>query len=242
MLWQKFWMETRWRFLIGLAVLVCMAAGAVFSWPTVVKLMPLASNLDFGGMVGRKLKETVELERTYRGYVWVQWVRQNFSQMGALMAALLGAGGLLSQSLFTFSLPVSRNRLLWTRAATGLAELLVLAIAPSLVITILSPAVGGSYGAGDALVYGICLFVGCAVFFSLALLLSTLFSDLWRPLLIALGAASVLALVPEGIFSVIGGYDWFYRGELPWVGLLACVVTSAALLYCAAINFARHDF
>ena len=44
------------------------------------------------------------------------------------------------------------------------------------------------------------------------------------------------------IFTVIGGYDWFYRGELPWVGLIACVVASAALLYCAAINFARHDF
>jgi hypothetical protein len=242
MLWQKFWMETRWRFLIGLAILVCSAGAAVFSWPTVVKLMPLASNLDFGGMVGRKLKETVELERTYRGYVWVQWVRQNFSQMGTLMAALLGAGGLLSQSLFTFSMPVSRNRLLWVRAATGLAELLVLAVAPSVVISVLSPTVGGSFGVADALVYGVCLFVGCAVFFSLATLLSTVFTDLWRPLLIALGVAAVLALVPEGIFTVIGGYDWFYRGELPWVGLLACVVASASLLYCAAINFARHDF
>ena len=43
---------------------------------------------------------------------------------------LLGTGGLLSQAigggaLFTLSLPVSRERLLGVRAATGLAELAV---------------------------------------------------------------------------------------------------------------------
>ena len=53
--------------------------------------------------------------------------------MWTLFAVLLGTGGLLSQAsgggaLFTLSLPVSRNRLLGVRAATGLAELLVLAL------------------------------------------------------------------------------------------------------------------
>ena len=140
----------------------------------------------------------MELARNYRGYVWSQWFRQNLPQMWTLFAVLLGTGGLLSQAsgggaLFTLSLPVSRSRLLGVRAATGLAELLVLALVPSLLLPLLSPAVGQTYSVGDALVHGVCLFIAGAVFFSLAFLLSTVFSDVWRPLLIVLCVATVLA-------------------------------------------------
>ena len=84
------------------------------------------------------------------------------TQMLSLFAVLLGTGGLLSQAsgggaLFTLSLPVSRKRLLGVRAATGLAELLALAFVPPLLLPLLSPAVGQSYGIGDALVHGACL-------------------------------------------------------------------------------------
>ena len=33
MLWYKSWLETRWRFLIGLALLVLMACAKVFGYP-----------------------------------------------------------------------------------------------------------------------------------------------------------------------------------------------------------------
>jgi hypothetical protein len=42
----------------------------------------------------------------------------------------------------------------------------VLAVAPTLVLPILSPAVGDSYGVGDAIIHGACLFVAGSVFFS----------------------------------------------------------------------------
>ena len=35
MLWQKMWLETRWRFLIGLALMACSAGGVVFTYPHV---------------------------------------------------------------------------------------------------------------------------------------------------------------------------------------------------------------
>jgi ABC-2 type transport system permease protein len=255
MLWYKAWLETRWRFLIGLALLMCSAAGVVFTYPSVVKLMPLVPTLDVGGEIGRRIREAAELAREYRGYVWSQGFGQNLAQMATLFAILLGTGGLFSQSgdgaaIFTLSMPASRNRLLGVRAAAGLGELLVLAVLPSLLIPLLSPAVGETYGVGTALVHSVCLFVASAAFFSLAFLLSTHFNDVWRPLLIALGIAIVLALCEQvfrglsryGIFAVMTGQTYFRTGAVPWTGLLASAAVSAAMLYAATMTFARRDF
>src|SRR6202022_3262152 len=151
-----------------------------------------------------------------------------------LFAVLLGAGGLLSQAsrggaVFTLSLPVSRTRVVGTRAATGLAELLVLAFVPVLVLPVLSPAVGETYGIGDALVHGTCLFIAGGVVFSLTFLLGTVFSDVWRPALIAIGAAAVVgvcepffpAVSRYGLFGIMSGELYFRGGGLPWPVLLA---------------------
>lgn len=255
MLWYKSWLETRWRFIIGLALLVCSAAGAVFTYPAVIKLMPLASRVEFGGEIGRRVAEAIELTREYRGYFWSQWIRQDFQHAWTLFAVILGSGGLLAQAsgggaLFTLSLPASRSRVLGVRAATGLAELLVLAVIPFLIVPLLSPAIGESYPVGDALIHAACLFVAGAVFFSLACLLSTVFSDLWRPLLIALGIAIGLGFVdqlfrdgmPLSIFRVMSAESYFRSGVLPWPGLLATAALSATLLYAAAANLERQDF
>jgi len=253
MLWYKAWLETRWRFLIGLAVLMCSAAGVVFTYPSVLKLMALVPSLDVGGEIGRRIREAAELAREYRGYVWSQGFGQNLAQMTTLFAVLLGTGGLFSQSgaaVFTLSMPASRNRLFGVRAAAGLGELLVLAVVPSLLIPMLSPAIGETYGVGTALVHSACLFVAGAAFFSLAFLLSTVFSDMWRPLLIALGIAIVLALGEQvfremsrySMFGLMSGETYFRTGSVPWWGLLASAAVSAAMLYAAAVNFARRDF
>src|SRR5579863_5529517 len=160
MLWYKSWLETRWQFLIGFIVLMCAAASTVAFWPKFTELIPLASSVQASGEIGRQIREGVELARDYRGYIWSQGFRQSLTNMATLFAVLLGTGGLLSQrsgGLFLLSLPVSRTRFLATRAATGLAELLLIAAVPSLVILVVSPAVGKSYGGSDALVHALCL-------------------------------------------------------------------------------------
>jgi hypothetical protein len=251
MLWRKAWRETRWRFLIGLGLLLCSAAATVFTYPQVQKLLPLLSK-DVPGELGRRIRESVELARSYRGFVWANWYRQNSSQMVTLFAALLGTAGVLSRSagsLFTLSLPVSRERLLGVRAAAGLAELFALAFVPSLVIPLLSPSIGESYEVSRALIHGLCLFAAAAVFFSLAFLLSTMFSDPWRPLLIALGIALAIALAGQlfrtpllGVFRVMSGEEYFRGARVPWTGLLASAAVASALHYGAVRNFARRDF
>src|SRR6185436_2424177 len=255
MLWYKSWLETRWRFVIGLVLLMLSVCSTVLTYPQVIKLLPLASTVDASGEIGRRVAEAVVLARSYRGYVWSQLYRQNLLQMWTLFALLLGTGGLLSQAsgggaLFTLSLPATRNRLLGVRAATGLAELLVLAFVPSLLLPALSPAIGQAYGIGDALVHSACLFIAGTVFFSLAFLLSTVFSDVWRPALIVFCVAvavglSDLVLRDLPLVSVVrlmSGEAYFRTGTLPWPGLAASVVVSSALLYAASRNIARRDF
>ena len=255
MLWYKTWLETRWRFLIGLGGLMCSAAGIVLAYPQMIKLLASMPAVDMGGEIGRQVRESVALARDYRGYVWSQWFLKSMSQLWVLFAALLGTGGPLSQAsgggtLFTLSLPVSRNRLLAVRAATGLAELLVLALVPSLLLPALSPAVGHSYGIGEALIHGVCLFLAGSVFFSLAFLLSTVFSDVWRPWLVVLCAAIALSLLDQlsqglsrySVFRVMSAEVYFRSGRLPWVGLLASAAASVTVLAGAARNIARRDF
>jgi hypothetical protein len=256
MLWHKVWLETRSRFGIGLALLFILAVGAVFEYPLASRLMSQAGgSFPSNGPLGRVVADAFAVQRDFRGFVWWQWHRQNLTQMWTLFAVLLGSGGLLSGGasrgvLFTMSLPVSRNRLLGVRAATGLAELLVLALVPTLLIVVLSPAIGERYSLVDVGVYGVCLFLGGAVFFSLALLLSTVFDDLWRPLLLtcavafalALGGIVLRSLPPFSVFQVMSAETYFRSGEVPWFGLLVSSALSVGLLYGAAASFEQRDF
>lgn len=255
MLWYKSWMETRWRFLIGLLLLIGSAAITVCTYPQVLKLLPLATSLEPSGGLARRVAEAMELARDFRGYLWSQWFGKNMPQLWSLFAVLLGTGGLLSAAsgggaLFALSLPVSRNRLLGVRVATGVGELGVLALVPSLLLPALSPAIGRSYPVADAVIHSACLFIAGSVFFSLAILLSTVFSGVWRPLLIVLCGAVSLALIdpllgdlaPYSIFRIMSAQSYFRGGGLPWPGLIASAAGSAAMLYGAAINFSRRDF
>jgi ABC-2 type transport system permease protein len=255
MLWYRTWLETRWRFLAGLALLILSAAGVVFAYRQVAALMPLVPNVESNSELGRRIHEAAALAREYRGYVWVQWFRQSLANTWTVFAVLLGTGGLLAQTangsaLFTLALPVTRRRLMGIRAATGLAELLALTLVPSLVITLLSPAIGERYSLVATLVHSACFFIGGTVFFSLAFLLSTVWADIWRPLLVALCAAVVLSLCEQvstgfaryGIFHVMSGEEYFRNGAVPWIGLAITATVSAVMVYGAFVNIERRDF
>ena len=255
MLWYKAWLETRWRFLIGLVILILSVMGTVFAYPRVEKLLPLVPSIDTSSMVGQRIKAVADLSHTYRGYIWAQWLRQNMVQMLSLFAALIGTGGLLSQAsggggLFTLSLPVSRDRLFGVRAATGLAELAVLAFLPSALLPLASPSVGQTFGVGAAIAHGICAFSAAAVLFSATSLLSTVFADAWRPALIVCGVATAIGVLEPffgelerySLFGLMDGETYFRGSGLPWLGLLASTALSAALLFAASRNLARQDF
>ena len=258
MLWHKAWLETRGRFFAGLVLTVIVGIGLIYDFRATERLLPLVrgadpSTIDTSGFVGAALKASLDAQRDFRGFVWWQWYRQNLTYLVVIFAALLGSGGLLAKSggatLFTLSLPVSRNRLLGTRATIGLAELLVLAIVPSLLLPLLAPSVGQSYSLIDVLAHGACAFVVGSVFFSLAALLSNEYADVWRPVMIVCIIAACLGMleyVPAfsryGMFRVMNGETYYRQAGLPWIGLLINAGIAAALLRTAAVKLAQRDF
>jgi len=253
MLWYKSWLDTRWRFIIGFALCVGGAWLAVFGYPRVTRLIALSPAVDVTTEVGRRLHDIVELSRGFRGYIWVQWFRQSMVQSVTLLAILLGSGGVVTHGggeLYTLSLPVSREQLLYTRAAVGLTELLLIAFVPSLVIALMSPAIGEHFSVVAALVHATCLFITCAAFFSLALILSTSYSDVWRPLLITAAVGLVLSLAEAvnptvaqfGVYKLMSGETYFRFGHVPWPGLLVAIAVSSGLIVAAAANVSRRDY
>ena len=228
MLWYKSWLETRSRFLIGLGLVICSAAATVLVYPRVLELLPsVAQNAE--GELGRRIRESLELARTFDGYVLAEWFRENLRQLATLFAILLGAATLFTRgAAFTLSLPFSRQRLIGVRAATGLAELFAIVLIPSMLIPLLAPAIGQTYGLGAALLHGARVFVAVSVFYALALLLSTIFLDLWRPVLIAIAVALIF-----GLFRAVSAEWWF---------LVASGAVAAGLYGGAVANVARRDF
>ena len=246
MVWYKAWLETRSRFLFGLALSLLMAGGLVGEFT----LLPFAtSGIANDDSLRGPLREAIELSRTFRGFIWYQWFRQNALIVGALFAAVLGTSHIFSRtragSLFTLSLPASRRRWFATRAATGLAELFVLIVLPSLLIPVIAPLIGQHYGVGEALVHALCVYLGVTVLFGLALLLSTFLHDTWPILAVCLFAVCVsfvdLLMPRMSLFGVLSAADYFRGGSLPWAGLGALVVVSASLLYLTARKLERVD-
>jgi len=253
MLWHKAWLETKWRFLTGLCVLALLAMGAVFQYPHAKELLPLVAVPQSDGMVARAIRESVELSQTFRGYVWLHAISQNFLQMGTLFAVLLGSGGLRTEavgSLYTLALPFSRRALMTTRAATGLVELFAVIMIPSLLLAVLAPAIGERYPVVDAVVHGVSVFAVTAVFFGLTFWLATAYSDVWRPGLIACGVALGLALcetvlagtVSFGLFHVARAESYFREARVPWVGLLFATGVAGLMVQRAIVAVERQDF
>ncbi len=199
MLWYKSWLETRWRFLIGLGLLMFSACGTVLDYPQVVRAAAAgARDRRRAARSAGGCSEAVELSRTYRGYVWSQWFRQNLPETWTLFAVLLGTGGLLSQgarggALFTLSLPViarpaaRRSRRDRARRAAGARARSVVAASAALA--------GRRSATGSSMRWSTPLPVRrrarCSSAWRSCCPLS--FTDVWRPVLIALCAASLLA-------------------------------------------------
>jgi hypothetical protein len=250
MLWYKAWVDTRWRFLLSLALLLVLACGSSLTFPQVRDFLgsmqlPVVPDEE----TAAAFRESLEFMRTFRGYAWSQWFSQSFPVLLTILAALLGSGNPLvkggSGALFSLALPVARGRWIGTRAGTALGELFVIALVPSLAFAVLAPAVGEQFAVTEAIAYGLSAFAGASFFLGLAVLLSTLFNDVWRPLLLTcVGALVVAVVVPHdyGLFQAMGGRSYFFSGTLAWPVLIVSAAGAAGLIYAATARIARRDF
>ncbi len=253
MLWYKAWLETRWRFLTGLVLGVVLCAVVVFTQPLTENMqinMP-----DLGEELNRMVQEALRLASTYPGYIWSQWFGKNMLQLWSFFAVLIGVGGIVTEGArgsaqWTLSLPVTRRKLFGVRAGVGALELLALAVVPSLLIPLLSRSIGKTYPVSDVLIYSLILFVGGLSVYSLALLLSTVFAEQLKAIIIGVVlvfGTGLLALfdarlAPYTVATLMSGQEYFKTGVLPWAALAAYTALAAAFYALALRLLERRDF
>ncbi len=73
MFWYKSWLDTRWRFLIGLAILALSACAAVLGYHEQSGCSSSCPTWTSEAKSVGGSRESAELMRTYRGYVFSQW-------------------------------------------------------------------------------------------------------------------------------------------------------------------------
>ncbi len=260
MLWQKSWWETRWGLLTFMAVLLFFAAwrqpweeASLTQWVSL--LQERAPNW------GEDSRRLLPLLSSYQGYVWSYWFKLMLLLTWPTFAFALGVtlaatscpwmtGGSGATGLFTFSLPVSRRRVLLTHAALVAVEMVLVALLPSLMFPIMSRLTGGGVTFGSTVVYALLLSLGGMVFPAFSFWLMAVFNNQWKALTIGIAGAFAMffpvRLAEEfpwwNVYHVMSGETYFRYGRIPWLGLIASLAVSALMMFVAVRIYERRDF
>lgn len=177
MIWYKAWLESRWRFLICLALIVTVVGADICQARINMPRMGIQSD-EFGKYVWR-------IYFTRFQFLWI------------ISALVLSMGGLLREQSngsadFSLSLPVSRRFWMGVRGAVALVQASVLALVPAMVVPIASATVGYSYPAFEAVKFSALVLLTGVFLLALGILYSTLFQGEYTG--VALGIATVFAI------------------------------------------------
>jgi len=253
MLWKKTWWETRLLLLIFLATLFLfsfvMFGGAYDAADWAARLQRIAS-----------LSESErQAMNNYQGHIWALWFKMFFSFFWACYAGAMGAACLMTAcpwmpfqkaaGLFTFSLPISRRKVLLSQAAVSFGEMSLAALLPTLLLQIITRFHGQWFSWTDTLIYTLLAMFGGAVLFCLAFLLTVIFSNylvvfmLMEAVLIALSVSfQPLGMRPWwNILGMMGGESYFFHGQIPWLGLSISLILSAVFMLTAIRIYERRD-
>jgi hypothetical protein len=192
MLFYKHWLETRWGFLLTLAILLYFSTEGVLGFPGALR----ARQHDIAvhpGLTGRP-------PLTYQSYT--QGRLQGLTMLWTIFAVMLGTSGLpkerrLGTASFLLSMPVGRRHLLVARSGVLAVECATLAIAGMLSISWESQMVGQSYPAPLALKQSALLLGGGAGYMAYGILISAFLESAYWPGIIG-ATTAFLSLVAYG--------------------------------------------
>ena len=245
MLWYKTWRETRTRLMIGAAAL---------AWVSVAIVLTQKGN-----------RAHAEPPLTYPAYIWKAVYKGYVRDFFTIIVIVLGGGSLLQERAhgtagFTLALPVSRIRLIVTRAVVGLAEVALLALAPAVVVCGFSPLMGEHYPVAQALQFSLLWTAGGAIVFGAAVLLSSVITSEYSAwiacflcMMLYSAAMNVTALqqFPRlNFFKIMSGADMPYfssasrllTGPLPWAMLLAMTAVAMCFIATAGGLTQKRDY
>jgi ABC-type transport system involved in multi-copper enzyme maturation permease subunit len=245
MLWYKSFREIRLVTLVGFLGLGVACALIVLNQQT--------------------MRAHADVPMTYVTYIWKSVYNSIGRDIFVILCVILGSGGLLQERVhgtsgFTLALPVSRRRIVFTRAAIGYLGVLALASAPVAIVPIVSRFVGQQYPVGQNIGFFF-LWAGCgAVFYGLTFVLAHWIEGDYLSVLVAIpslmlyGALLNLPWLSQvrmlNIFDVLNGEEMPFFNEaqhllvapLPWLALGVMVVVSAAFVSLAARRVEPLDF
>jgi len=262
MLFYKAWYESRIRFLI------CAAAVAFLCVTLIVRArtqfpVPQNPNIPYSGFVWAIAFAGPVVGGNAIGFTYI--------------ALLLGLGGLQRErgartAVFTLGLPLTRSRLVGSRAVVGLVELVVIAAIPVVLIPMLSPWIAGQrYPIEQAAVHASLYLAWGAVWYAVGLCWSIVLTGEFAPVIacVLTPIGYMIALVNMARF--FGGqtvsdststafasanFPYFmsgmaqmsppnsglFAGPLPWTAFTALASVALSLLALAAAVTARQDF
>lgn len=231
MLLLKNWLETRWWFLfyVGFFAVVLSSGYAQFAHGRPPNPIPAI----------QRLAGTLNVFTLF-------WIIPAVMLGGAgikTSAPFKASRGLHESMHFTLSLPVSRLRLLSTRATLGLMELAGIVVVGCIGLSILLPAQFPelSFSTADLLRYAFTVFTCTIGFFFVSVLSATFLDDLWQYwgslIVIALlrGLSSLIGVPTHlDIFHSIGGGSPLVIHAIPWIAMgislgLGCILFAIAV-------------
>jgi hypothetical protein len=254
MLWKKSWWETRWLSLIG-------SLGAIL----LVYVLTFVVDYDMAHWAARLQRSAglSESERqvlsNFQGRMWVLSFKLLLSFFLAYYAVIMGAACLMTvcplrpphgpAGLFTFSLPVSRRKVLLSQATVGFGQIFLFALTTPLILPLIARFHDQWFSWKDALVYTLMMIFGGALFFCLSFLLTMVLNN-WV-LAFVLVEAIVIALFLSfqslgarpwwNILGMMAGESYFYHGRIPWLGLSISLILSAVCMFAAIRIYERRD-
>ena len=247
MIWYKVWRESRTRFFIGAGVIVALCLINVLF---VHRLMP-------------ELVHDRPYVHTYAQYIYWKVFGGQVRGMMQTICLLLGLGGLQRDRKqgtlgFTLALPVSRDRLIFTRAAVGFLQVVAIALLPALLLWVTSPLIGEEFSLSHSLPFLPLWIIGGLATFSLSFLCSVIFHSEYTALAVAyVTYFFYLAVVryprlrpyPLHVGDMMGGtlghmidlHSIAWTGAIPLAMLSGFLLASVLLLAMADFIATRQD-
>lgn len=238
MLWYKAWLETRTRFLVALFGMLGLCSYSVFHGD----------------------KQALSYARVDYYYSVLHGSHSLLAVMWIMATTLLMMGGLLREkavgaSLFTLALPVSRMRLMKARISVGLIQSFVLALVPWGAMFWIAAITGKTHSVSQAVFHLVFLLGGGVVFFSLALLVSSIVDGEYTAPIVSYGIVLTIAVALNSQslrsfnpWDFMLGAVYFDRatsllvGPIPWITAASFVAFAAILVVISVKIIQKREF
>lgn len=260
MLLNKYWLETKSRFFLGVLFISAVTLFFVLGQPWILEQWAkderLHPELESAPWV-------LVAKKDYMFFIWRFLYNYLLQVTWVMFTIMLALGGLTHEHekgshLFTLSLPVTRTSLFMQRTAIGFVEAVVLALLPAILVPLGSAVIGQDYSLVSGINHSLLFIAGGIVFYALGVLINTTIRTEAVSFFVALGVVIVFYFLfqpySEGmtkplmlkLIDLPGLMAGDKHGNLvmgaPFASLFACFFIAAALIYVSYLINRKRDF